>query len=98
MMVERKWPMCIGLAMFGEEYSTMTVLPFPSLLEPYLLFKLILANCSCKNSGFRKKFKKPFGATWMSASGKDSCPFNVSATSFGFFFSCLASTNGKFVE
>ena len=25
-IVERRWPTCISLAMFGEEYSTMTVL------------------------------------------------------------------------
>ena len=27
-IVERRWPTCISLAMFGEEYSTMTVLGF----------------------------------------------------------------------
>jgi len=35
MMVDRRCPTWKFLAMFGEEYSTITFLPFPDSFEPY---------------------------------------------------------------
>ena len=38
MMVERRWPAWNGLAMLGDENSTMTLLPLPDLFVPYPFF------------------------------------------------------------
>lgn len=35
MIVDRKWPTWNCFAIFGEEYSMMTFLPLPMVLEPY---------------------------------------------------------------
>ncbi len=55
-MVERKCPIDIGFAMFGEDNSTIIVFLFPALFLPYESL-LIMSDISVEASLFLSKKK-----------------------------------------